>query len=101
MTQGSNCPPSPSRYPNSVPLRTDTRSAGHRKSGRNSELRSASEYTVAHRRAPRNKEEPVPFTVHWLFDTDPEEPGVTVGGNKSVPASLRRYITLYAGKYFT
>ena len=31
------------------------------------------------------KEEPVPLTVHWLFDTDPEEPGVTAGDSKASP----------------
>jgi hypothetical protein len=30
-------------------------------------------------------EEPVPASVHWLFDTDPEDPGVTPAVN-AVPA---------------
>ena len=33
------------------------------------------------------KEEPVPLSVHWLFDTCAEEPGVTAADNP-VPASL-------------
>src|ERR1700730_4229895 len=33
------------------------------------------------------KEEPVPLSVHWLFDTCAEEPGVTAA-DKPVPASL-------------
>jgi hypothetical protein len=34
------------------------------------------------------KEEPVPSNVHWLFDTDVEEPGTTAVDNQAVPASL-------------
>ena len=33
------------------------------------------------------KEEPLPANVHWLFDTDPEEPGITPVDN-AVPALL-------------
>src|ERR1700722_1278328 len=38
------------------------------------------------------KEEPVPFNVHWLFDTVPAEPGATAGDKNAVPALLYKYI---------
>jgi hypothetical protein len=44
--------------------------------------------TVSVRSSPEVlKEEPVPANVHWLFDTDPEEPGITAVDN-AVPALL-------------
>jgi len=43
-------------------------------------------------------EEPVPFKVHWLFDTVAEEPGVIDGDMNAVPALSYRDISLVPGE---
>ena len=37
-------------------------------------------------------EEPVPFKVHWPFDTEAAEPGVTDGDENPVPALVYKDI---------
>lgn len=44
------------------------------------------------------KEEPVPFNVHWLFDTEVADPGVIDGDMNAVPALSYKDIRLLPGE---
>jgi len=56
-------------------------------------------FTVSVRLSPDVlKEEPVPFNVHWLFDTVAVEPGVIDGDMNPVPALVYNDIRLLPGE---